>query len=181
MCQLVVYEGHQKVAWIVQVALLPWYNTKMCHNTQVICFKNNTCSIKPYLLQPHFISTSPDAGKRGTSLFPIVRFVRQFNQMWATSRCQWGQCRLNLFDVTPPLWHICLWNLRYRGLHIVIRNDKCDKTSTNWFACYWIQIFSSTTHSSSWSKGWCWLSFVQLSWLKEEWIQLQLMVTNGDQ
>ena len=144
MCQLLVNEGHQKVAWIVQVALLPWYNTKMCHNTQVICFKNNTCSIKPYLLQPHFISTSPDAGKRGTSLFPIVRFVRQFNQMWATSRCQWGQCRLNLFDVTPPpVWHICLWNLRYRGLHIVIRNDKCDKTSTNWFACYWIQIFQA--------------------------------------
>ena len=108
---------------------------------------------------------------------PINQFVRQFNQMWALANLQ--ICRLNLFDVTPPLlWYICLWNLRYRGLHIVIRNDKCDKTSTNRFAYVEFRIFQANTHSSSWSEGWYWSSFVQLSWLKE-WIQLQQIVTSS--
>ena len=68
--------------------------------------------------------------------------------------------------------HACIQH-GYGGLHIVIRNDKCDKTSTNWFAC-WIQNFSRESHSSS--KGWYWSSFVQLSWLKEKWIQLQQFI-----
>ena len=58
--------------------------------------------------------------------------------MWPLGNLR--HCRLNLFDVAvagmvarPPLTYLPMKSLIQRWLHVVITNDKCDKTSTNWF------------------------------------------------
>ena len=101
----------------------PWYNTKMCHNTQVICFEKNT------LITP-ICSKSPLSCWSADCVLPCFypadnfRCIKRSFQI-VQSDVAIGQppplsiesfwCSSSWYGSPAPLWHICLWNLWYRG------------------------------------------------------------------
>ena len=109
-CQLAGNEDHQKVAQIVHVALHValsglWYNTKMCHNSKVICFHQHfTTYFVPELM---FLSFCTDGSRgiciRKRKIFSTSLICRLSIQSDVSDlQMPEAHCRFNLFDVELP-------------------------------------------------------------------------------